>query len=217
MTWGKRKIEEKGERSKKKAKVNKSSEDKVEGEVTKCCKRQFDDAFQCPCEVSIPDRIMLTCSICKGRDHGWCYGIFSMKAVFVHICGRCAIQNNTVCTSEEIKLWFLTDFKSEADQVEFKKELIKKRAVFSYAENEFAGYSGCYPPYGKYIEGRFSQGRKRAEDIVGSIMKEGFIAQMNTPFKVNLQQIKETYGYVHIYSNPQGDKERTKQGATAIL
>ena len=92
-----------------------------------------------------------------------------------------------------------------------------KKSSCRDAEIEFAGYSGCYPPYGKYIEGRFSQGRKRAEDIVGSIMMEGFIAQMNTPFKVNLQQIKETHGYVPIYSNPQGDKERTKQGATAII
>ena len=72
-------------------------------------------------------------------------------------------------------------------------KLIKKRAVFSYAESEFAGYSRCYPPYGMYIEGPFSQGQKMAEDMVGSIMMVGFIAQMNTLFKVNLQQRKETY------------------------
>ena len=41
-----------------------------------------------------------------------------MKADFIHICGRCEIQNDTVCTSEEIKSWYLTNFKSEADQEE---------------------------------------------------------------------------------------------------
>ena len=61
------------------------------------------------------NNIMLSCSICKGRDHGWCYGVFNMKADFIHICGRSEIQNDTVCTSEEIKIWYLTNFKSEAD------------------------------------------------------------------------------------------------------
>ena len=102
------------------------------------------------------NKIMLPCSICKGRDHGWCYGVFirksgsfsirsnpnsyhprinifnmkeggggvchtpppSMKAGFIHICGRCEIQNDTVRTSEEIKSWYLTNFKSEADKEE---------------------------------------------------------------------------------------------------
>ena len=77
--------------------------------------------------------------------------------------------------------------------------------------------AGASPPYGKYIEGPFSQGRKMAEDMVGSIMMEGFIAQMNTPFKVNLQQIKETYEYVPMCSSLQGVKEKIQQGATAVI
>ena len=192
----KRKNEKKGEKTKKKIKLDSSGAE--EGSKTKCCNRQFDDSFQCPCEVNVPDKIILNCTICKGRDHGWCYGVFVMTADFVHVCARCSIQTGLACTSEEIKLWVLTDFKSEEDKTEFKMGLLKKRAIFSYAEKEYMGYSGCNPPYGKYIEGRFSQGKKMAETIVGKIVLEGCIAQMNTPFMINLHQIKKSYGYVPI-------------------
>ena len=112
------------------------------------------------------------------------------------MCARCSIQTGLACTSEEIKIWFLTDFKSEEDKTEFKMGLLKKRAIFYYADKEYVGYSGCNPPYGKYIEGRFSQGKKMAETIVGKIVLKGCIAQMNTPFMINLHQIKKSYGYV---------------------
>ena len=139
-----------------------------------------------------------------------------MRANFVHVCARCAIQNGVACTSEEIKMWMLLDFKSDEDKVEFKKGLMKKRTTFSYAENEYAGYSGCYPPYGKYIENRFSQGKKMAEEIAGSIVLEGFIAQKNAPFRVNLQLIEATYGYVPAGVSRPKDNSRIQNAATPI-
>ena len=50
------------------------------------------------------------------------------------MCARCSIETREKCTSEEILLWCLTDFKSEEDKIEFKKELLKKRDLCVHGE-----------------------------------------------------------------------------------
>ena len=69
-------------------------------EERKSTKRR--NRWRCPCRVNVPDKINLFCSKCGRVDHGVCYGVYTNKIGFVHICSEYANRFNLECTSAEL-------------------------------------------------------------------------------------------------------------------
>ena len=178
-----------------------SSERNEERKSTKRSNR-----WRCPCRVDVPDKINLFCSKCGRVDHGVCYGVYTNKIGFAHICGECANRFNFESTSAEMKDFYKKEWKSREGCKKMAWNLIEKRVIFAYADGEYKNYLGIPDLYESFLSMKFGIHESRSSTVLANLVYKRYIPGKDFKFGVNISKIKSVFGYVSNSSKSHGTK-----------
>lgn len=75
-------------------------------------------------------------------------------------------------------------------------EALERRALFSYASQEYDRFIGINPPHEKFLAARFNMNSDKQKEVIREFCVEGYITGRNQAlFQVNKDLIRQNYGF----------------------